>query len=167
MYILLVKERMDSFSVIEARDMLLRHGGGHNSDAVGIRKTVYGQILHFERKGWLKSDGDGRQKKYYVTDDFKQQSITNKAALIRQNKAKTVNDDYSILLKERREYEGELKIVLGEIDEYRSLQSRFPALEQKIIPLLQDSKIRSAELLGKVNVLTNILKCLSAENFAC
>ncbi len=73
----------------------------------------------------------------------------------------------AILLKERREHEGELKIVLGEIDEYRSLLSRFPALEQNIEPLLQASKIRSTQLLGKVNVLTNILKSLSAEQVTC
>lgn len=166
MYILLVEEKMDSFSVIEARDTLLQHGG-FNSDTVELRKMVYRQILYFERKRWLKGEGEGRHKIYYVTDDFKQRSIINTSTLIKQCKTEVVSDDYSILLKERREYEGELKIVLGEIDEYRSLQSRFPKLEQKITPLLQDSKIRSAELLGKVNVLTNILKCLSTENIAC
>lgn len=168
MYILLIEHKMDAFSVLDARDTLLLNNHFY-SNAVELRKMVYRQILYFERKGWLMSDGRGKQKKYYVTDNFPHKLVVNKATLIGSSVTHTVaiEENYSILLKERREHEGELKIVLGEIDEYRSLLSRFPALEQNIEPLLQASKIRSTQLLGKVNVLTNILKSLSAEQVTC
>ncbi len=62
-----------------------------------------------------------------------------------------LNQDYSVLVSERNQYKGELEIVLGEIDEYQSLNVRFPELEPKLITLLDEAKERSACLLGKVN----------------
>ncbi|CSA22607.1 Response regulator [Vibrio cholerae] len=74
-----------------------------------------------------------------------------------------LNQDYSVLVSERNQYKGELEIVLGEIDEYQSLNIRFPELEPKLITLLDEAKERSACLLGKVNGLTNVLKVLSGQ----
>lgn len=68
---------------------------------------------------------------------------------------------------ERNEYEGELEILLGEIEEYRSLNTRFPELEPKLAPLLKQAKERSGHLLGKVNVLTNVIRTLSEGHQAC
>ncbi|NNO01436.1 hypothetical protein FKQ62_18880, partial [Vibrio sp. B1-2] len=55
----------------------------------------------------------------------------------------------------------ELEIILGEIEEYQSLSQRFPELSTQITPLLKIARERSALLLGKINVLTNVLTSLS------
>ncbi|MCH1924162.1 hypothetical protein L9G74_06405 [Shewanella sp. C32] len=172
MYKLLIEKEMDAFSIIEARDALLQTEAT-DLDANEARKQVYRHISLFQRNGWLNSIGSGRQKRFYVTDEFRELSVVSKkdtsAASYRRQKqcSKNNKSEYSVLVKERKEHEGELKIVLGEIDEYRTLQTRFPALEDTIAPLLQRSKLRSAELLGKVNVLTNVLKSLSIEEATC
>lgn len=162
MHKLLVEEKMDGFSAIEARNALLSFGWqGSSSDE--LRKQLYRQLLQFNDKGWLKSEGIGRNKRFYVTSAFRGLCVASKSV---QQEKTAVNhsvrpQDYSVLVIEQRQYEGELKIVLGEIDEYRSLLVRFPCLEEHILPLQKLSKVRSAELLGKVNVLSNVLKSLS------
>lgn len=172
MYKLLIEKEMDAFSIIEARDALLQIESS-NLDANEIRKKIYRQLWLFQQNGWLNSIGSGRQKRFYVTDEFRKLSVVSKKRTLvpntRSPKQCSVDreHDYSVLVKERKEHEGELKIVLGEIDEYRALQARFPTLEDTIAPLLQCSKLRSAELLGKVNVLTNVLKSLTIEELTC
>ncbi|QSX33750.1 hypothetical protein JYB87_00385 [Shewanella avicenniae] len=168
MHKLLVEERMDAFSVIEARNALLALGW-KSSNADNLRKQIYRQLLSFLNNDWLRTEGIGREKRYHVTDTFMRLKNVGKTDVNYPvtTKAKADKNDYSILVVERCKYEGELKIVLGEIDEYRALLVRFPSLEKHITPLLDESKIRSAELLGKVNVLSNVLKSLSAENSAC
>ncbi len=172
MYKLLIEKEMDAFSIIEARDALLQIESS-NLDANEIRKKIYRQLWLFQQNGWLKSTGSGRQKRFYVTDEFRKLSVVSKKRTLEPNtrslKQCSVDREYeySVLAKERKEHEGELKIVLGEIDEYRTLQTRFPSLEETISPLLQDSKLRSAQLVGKVNVLTNVLKSLYVEETTC
>ncbi|MGR5512232.1 hypothetical protein ACPV4Q_15015 [Vibrio diabolicus] len=75
--------------------------------------------------------------------------------------------NYSILNCERNEYKGELEIVLGEVDEYQSIVSRFPELKNKLAPLHQEVKDRAALLLGKVNVLTKVLNTLYEGDEQC
>ncbi|WP_133040721.1 hypothetical protein [Shewanella fodinae] len=172
MYKLLIEKEMDAFSIIEARDALLQFEPS-NQEANEVRKRVYRQLALFQRNGWLKCIGRGRQKRFYVTDEFRKLPVVSKKDTLatspycQTQRSIDNKNEYFVLIKERKEHEGELKIVLGEIDEYRMLQTRFPALENTITPLLQRSRLRSAELLGKVNVLTNVLKCLSIEEAIC
>lgn len=79
----------------------------------------------------------------------------------------TTDQDYSILLNERNEYKGELEIVLGEMDEYQSIVSRFPNLEKRLAPIHQQAKERAALLLGKINALTTVLNTLSTGSGPC
>ncbi|WP_079993506.1 transcriptional regulator VspR [Vibrio cholerae] len=160
MYKLLIERTLDGFSVIELRDefIVIKDSIIDPDEAY---KKVYRQILRFIKKGWLNGEGSGRQKRYFQTDTFK--------ALHAEPKSENVdieivlNQDYSVLVSERNQYKGELEIVLGEIDEYQSLNIRFPELEPKLITLLDEAKERSACLLGKVNGLTNVLKVLSGQ----
>lgn len=162
MYTLLVEKKMDGFSVVELRDASISISGSI-TDLDEARKRIYRQLLRFEKNNWLTSEGSGLKRRYYQTELFKnmqlqpgQESAVTKAASI---------SDYSVLSLECNEYKGELEIMLGEIDEYQSLRSRFPELETTLDPLLKQAKTRSARLLGKVNVLTNVLKILSKGGF--
>lgn len=155
---------MDGFSIIEARDSSLSLED-ETQDLVEARKRIYRQIWQFQKRNWLRSEGEGRSKRYFQTDQFRVIQVTAQKTV--EPLIKERNSDYSVLFRESKEYKGELEIVLGEIDEYQSLRYRFPELENKLTPLLQQAKQRSAHLLGKVNVLTNVLNVLSEGKKTC
>ncbi|MEZ9577429.1 MULTISPECIES: hypothetical protein [unclassified Vibrio] len=166
MHKLLIENGLDGFTVLEARDLWLslENMGSNSAEA---RKKVYRAIFHFEKKSWLRSEGSGRKKRYFQADQFKalydNVTANNQADL----KPQVPVQNYSILNSERNEYKGELEIVLGEVDEYQSIVSRFPELKNKLAPLHQEAKDRAALLLGKVNVLTKVLNTLYEEDKPC
>lgn len=162
MYKLLIERTLDGFSVIELRDEFIVLKGSP-IDPDEVRKKVYRQILRFIKKGWLRSEGSGRQKRYFQTGTFKSLNVEPKSGNVDIDSSR----DYSVLVSECNQCKGELEIVLGEIDEYQSLKARFPELEPKLITLLEEAKGRSAYLLGKVNGLTNVLKVLCEGKQAC
>ncbi|PLC59368.1 hypothetical protein [Photobacterium carnosum] len=161
---LLIKNALDGFTVMELRDASI-NTEGISSDLEEARKKVYRQIYRFEKNNWLRSEGSGQKKRYFQTELFKKSFLTTQKDEIEANTQATY--DYSILNIERNQYKGELEIVLGEIKEYKALRCRFPELESKVIPLLDNSKERAAHLLGKVNVLSNILNVISEGKQAC
>ncbi|CAE6879955.1 Transcriptional regulator VspR [Vibrio sp. B1FIG11] len=166
MHKLLVEDEMDGFSVVEVRDASLKlEEGTQNSDEA--RKKVYRQIWQYQQRGWLRSEGKGRNKKYFQTEQFRELQTVPRKKAKREVLRKECSPDYSILLRESNEYKGELEIVLGEIDEYQSLRCRFPELENRLTPLLQQARERSAHLLGKINGLTNLLNTLSEGSQPC
>ncbi|NOI85082.1 hypothetical protein [Vibrio sp. 99K-1] len=166
MYKLLIEKVMDGFSVTEARGVLLDLEEGPQEPHVA-RKRVYRLIWQYQKRGWLRSEGKGWNKRYFQTEKFGLLQVEPRKAKQCEASIKECDSDYSVLFNESNEYKGELEVVLGEIDEYQSLRCRFPALESKLIPLLQQSKQRSAHLLGKVNVLTNVLSTLSEGKKTC
>ncbi|MGF1827456.1 hypothetical protein [Vibrio splendidus] len=163
MHKLLIEKGMDGFSVIELRDAsLLATDSGVDPDEA--RKRIYRQILRFTKNNWLTSEGKGQQKRYYQTNLFRSlQSLPKRET----TKFKTsLNPDYAVLRREHSQYKAELEIVLGEIEEYQSINRRFPELEPRLNLLLEQAKERSVNLLGKVNVLTNVIKTIS-EDIVC
>lgn len=162
MHKLLIEKRMDGFSVVELRDASLSNKD-MDPDLDAARKVIYRQILRFKKNNWLKSKGTGRNKRYFQTELFKSLQPIPKPVNIEV----APKLDYSVLEHECNHYKGELEITLGEIEEYQSLSRRFPELEPKLGPFLGQAKERSANLLGKVNVLTNVLNTLSESNQQC
>ncbi len=62
--VLLIEKRMDGFSVMEARDASLNIGDGMpNLDEA--RMKVYRQIWQYQQRGWLRTEGEGRNKRYF------------------------------------------------------------------------------------------------------
>ncbi|MGF1701452.1 hypothetical protein L4D09_14230 [Photobacterium makurazakiensis] len=164
MHKLLIEKEMDGFSVIELRDASISISNDH-TEPDEARKIVYRQILRFMKNDWLRSEGTGQKKRYFQTDLFKTLQVAPKPEAIEIDTPSI--PDYSVLIRERSQYKGELEIILGEIEEYQSLNHRFPELRGKLTPLLEQAKERSAQLLGKVNVLTNVLKTLSEGKTTC
>ncbi|MBF4249528.1 MULTISPECIES: hypothetical protein [Vibrio] len=166
MHKLLIEKRMDGFSVMEMRDALINlKEAAQNPDEA--RKRVYRQIWQYQKRNWLRSEGEGRRKRYFQTKVFKDLDVAPRKKAKRETLIKESAPDYSVLLRESNEYKGELEIVLGEIDEYHSLKCRFPELESRLVPLLQQARERSAQLLGKMNGLENVLKTLSEGDQPC
>ncbi|MDH5927385.1 hypothetical protein L8S13_13815 [Vibrio lentus] len=162
MHKLLIEKRMDGFSVIELRDAFVSIDDSY-VDLDDARRRIYRQILRFMKNNWLRNEGSGQQKRYFQTDLFKTLLVAPKQEFVDIASV----PDYSVLSHERNQYKGELEIVLGEIEEYQSLNCRFPELEPKLIPLLDKAKEHSAHLLGKVNGLTNVLQTLSEGKQTC
>ena len=172
MYQLLFEKKMDNFSVVEIRDALLSLKGVEQDPQEG-RKFIYRQILLLEKKGWLSSEGEGKKKKYFQTkllkslDIISREGSSSKILTSQSSTSARDRDRDSVLMIERGEYQGELEIILGEIEEYQSLIQRFPELSSQIKPLLKLARERSALLLGKINVLTNVLMSLSERSGRC
>ncbi|MEZ8229024.1 hypothetical protein AB6C58_09705 [Vibrio splendidus] len=164
MHKLLIEKGMDGFLVVELRDAFISIEDSY-VEPDGARRKIYRQILRFMKNNWLRVEGTGQQKRYFQTELFKGFQVYE---IPKNTKVITSpTPDYSVLRHERNQYKGELEIVFGEINEYQSLCSRFPELEPRLIPLLEQAKELSAQLLGRVNVLTNVLKTLSEDNQTC
>ncbi len=170
MFNLLIEKEMDNFSVTEARDALLESGVMFpNKEAA--RRYVYKQLISLEGKGWLIADGLRRAKRYHLTAEFK--ALTVEPRAIREKEVEVDSNlqlsesDLNILVKEKKLYEGELAITLGEIEEYQLLLARFPNNKLTLIPLFEEAKERSAKLLGKINALTNWICATKGEMKTC
>ncbi|EGR3453987.1 hypothetical protein CGH61_18910 [Vibrio parahaemolyticus] len=159
MFNLLIEREMDNFSVVEIRDALMECAPIFE-DKEQARKYVYRQLLSFERKGWLASTGSRRDKRYLLTKKFHSQSFEPR----KSSKEKTISarseeieNTIGVLNQEKTQYEGELSIVLSELEEYQSLLVRFPSNTVILKPMFDATKDRTAKLLGKINALTNCI----------
>ncbi|CAH7073312.1 Transcriptional regulator VspR [Vibrio chagasii] len=164
MHNLLIEKEMDGFLVVELRDALVSIDDSY-VDPDDARRKIYRQILRFMKNDWLRVEGTGQQKRYFQTELFKGLQVCDIPKNTKINISPT--SDYTVLRHERNQYKGELEIVFGEINEYQSLCRRFPELEPKLTPFLEQTKEQSAQLLGRVNVLTNVLKALSEDSQSC
>lgn len=172
MFNLLIKKEMDNFSVTEARDALMDLSEEFKNQQEA-RKYVYRQILAFERKGWLVSKGNNRSKKYQKTELMKSLSLTPRK--LKSDLSEVVatpntleHVDLRVLQKEKSKYEGELAIVLSEVEEYQSLMERFPKKKDMFLTMFTESKEYSAKLLGKINALSKVLLVSKTEgSFSC
>lgn len=167
-YNLLIIRGINQFTVTEARDALMEQSE-YFSDEIEARKVVYRQILRLLNKGLLaKTNSEASQTvKYFKTEQFSQTDFTLK------HKKKSVNDAqvitskqtvhdvtdffWSILEKEKLTHEADLQIVLGELEEFKRLLSRFPEKREHFESFYFEAKERSTTLLGKVNALTKVL----------
>ncbi|MFA0657165.1 hypothetical protein [Vibrio sp. 10N.222.49.C12] len=171
MFNLLIEKGMDNFSVTEARDALL-NGTSAFPSKVDARKYVYKQLLSLEEKGWLSVIGTRRDKRYHQTNEFKALTVEPRSGRNRQAKVDSMavqTSEYSIhaLEQEKKQYEGELAITLGEIEEYQSLLTRFPNNKQDMQPLFNAARERSAKLLGRINALTNWMQVAQSKAPQC
>jgi len=165
MHKLLIEKEMDGFTVVELRNASIPIDDSF-VDLDDARRKVYRQILRFMSNNWLRSEGKGQKKLYFQTDNFK--NLQSSSSNLKSTDTSTPTaPDYSVLSHERSQFQGELEIVLGEIEGYQSLYNRFPELESKLAPFLMQARERSAHLLGQINVLTNALKIVSEGNTVC
>lgn len=156
MYNLLIDRGMDQFTVLQARDALLIHSKRF-TDGNEARKFVYRQLLAFERKGWLVSSGEDRDKTYAVTEIFKQLSFVPKGSSVPKVSPAVEVDSLSLLEKEKQSNEAELAITLGEVEAYQRLLKRFPDKEAITRSLLDNARERSARQLGQIKALGELI----------
>ncbi|STY52881.1 Uncharacterised protein [Vibrio anguillarum] len=171
MFNLLIEKEMDNFLVVELRDALMSITK-NVTDPDEARKYVYRQILSFERKGWLFSTGKDRAKRYQKTELFHQIDFSPRESEVKSPPETELITEVpmsglAVLLKEKNQHEGELAIVLGEVEEYQSLINRFPQNRDLFLPLFTDAKECSARLLGKINAISKALKASGFRGIEC
>lgn len=164
-YSLLIEKECNGFTIVELRNELFSVTDTYQ-DIDEARKFIYRQTTALERKGLLNSKGSGRYKRYFKTELFDNAKFVAKQVVIAKEKSISSHTDnqasklVEILLNEKKQFEAELAILLGEVDEYKALQKRFPEHLSLFYSAFDDAKNNSAKLLGKVNALTNILASL-------
>lgn len=165
MFNLLIEREMDNFSVVEIRDALMECAQIFE-DKEQARKYVYRQLLSFERKGWLASTGSRRDKRYLLTKKFHSQSFVPRKSSKEKSipaRSEEIENTIGVLNQEKTQYEGELSIVLSELEEYQSLLVRFPRSTMTLMPMFDATKKRSEKLMGKINALANWIHTARSE----
>jgi hypothetical protein len=165
---LLVIKQMNEFSVIEAKDALLREHAEF-TDSEEARKFIYRQLLRSVDKGLLKRtdlfDDGIKNVLYSKTEKFFASKIV---PMTRGSKKRTTTTkppvkkpvlvDYKAeLKKELMTYEIDLNASIEEVNEYKRLSSRFPELKEKLQQHQLQTKNQSVQLLGKVHALQKLL----------
>lgn len=172
MYNLLIEKNMDSFSILQARDELLK-STDRFSDENEARKFIHRQVHHLASKGYLIILGTGRQKRFKKTElfhktDFSVRSEQSKPKSVRikheSNEPPTkILDDHIVLIKERNQYQGELAISLAEAEEYKALLGRFPDRSTLLFPLHSAAKEKAATILGKMNAVNALIASIEQD----
>lgn len=163
-YYVLVEQQFDNFTVLALRDAVKASLKTEYND-LELRNILYRQVLRFEKMKWLESSGDRPNKKYKKTSYFDEKKLkTTNYELIEDNQAHV---SVSSLINEKKAYQAELEIKLGEVEHYKLLIERFPAQKKVIEQLTNKAKKDSATLLGKVNALSNVVSALKMEQHIC
>ncbi|MBN3493789.1 hypothetical protein [Vibrio neptunius] len=168
-YKLLIEQKMDGFSVVEARDAA-RFFPESPQDVNELRKIVYRQILNCLERGWLRCEGSGREKRYFTTDEFNLLSFVPRKSKSRVSKSRLKvsvsnqdSNDYSELTVECNRLKGELEVTLGEIDKYKTLKEQYPEQFHLLERLHVAANEKAALFMGNINAITNMLNSLSYE----
>lgn len=168
LYSLLVTNKLNDFTVSQARDALLK-AHPEFTDKVESRKFIYRQLTRTIEKGLLhRADcfKSGTKKVIYSkTNEFFSSTIApltrgTKKTVTQQKESKKVIKTVNYkneLQKELNTYEFDLKTILEEAKEYKRLSVRFPELRKKLNQHQSQAKEKSIQLLGKVHALQNLL----------
>jgi len=176
---LLIIKQMNNFTVLEAKDALLKDHAEFTDD-VETRKFIYRQLTRSVEKGLLKRtdrfDNGSKQVIYSKTDKLLASSVVpikrGAKARIATKKTEPVKAPESVsykteLQKELMAYEIDLNTILEEAKEYKRLSVRFPDLKEKLQQHQFQAKEKSIKLLGKVHALQNLLGYTVTEHPTC
>jgi hypothetical protein len=165
---LLVINKMNDFTVAEARDALLATHAEF-TDEVESRKFIYRQLTRNIEKGLLVRkdhfDKGSKRVTYSKTEKFFDLTIvpltrgSKKVTSLHKVPKKVVKavNYKDELQKELSTYEFDLNTTLEEAKEYKRLSVRFPELQEKLQQHQSQAKEKSMQLLGKVQALQNLL----------
>ncbi|WP_413284051.1 hypothetical protein [Vibrio sp. MA40-2] len=170
-YKLLIEKKMDGFSVIDARNVAQLFDESPK-DANEIRKIVYRQIRLFEINGWLRSEGDRKDKRYFKTELFNSLSFEPKKKRFTKVTTKKISsdkpiNDYSELVIERKRIKGKLVVTLSEIEKYQVLKEQYPEQVQLLNNLHAEASDQAAIFMGNIDAITKMLNSLNCGSSAC
>jgi len=176
---LLVIKQMNNFTVLEAKDVLLKDHAEFTDD-VEARKFIYRQLTRCIEKGLIKRtdcfDSGSKQVIYSKTDKLLASSIVPIKRGIKAKKASEKKEPVKVpetaryqteLKRELMAYEIDLNTILEEAKEYKRLSTRFPELQDKLKQHQFQAKDKSMKLLGKVHALQNLLGYTVTDHQQC
>jgi hypothetical protein len=175
---LLITNKMNDFTVAEARDSLLTEHAEF-TDELESRKFIYRQLTRNIEKGLIKRsdcfEGGTKKVLYSKTDKFFASKIVPisrrskmRSSITKSTANKPVAIDYKAeLKKELTVYEIDLNTILEEAEEYKRLSIRFPELQKRLKQHQSQAKDKSIQLLGKIHALQNLLGYSVTEDQSC
>lgn len=166
-YNVLKNEDFDDFTVVQIRDLIMNSNEGYQ-DQNEVRKFIYRQIYALIKYEYLEKRYGACKKTaiYFKTKRFKNEKFKlgerncfsqKKLALKKQEGIEANDIFWTALNRDKLIFEADLKIVLGEVEEYKRLVTEYPEKSGVVEPFFSDAKERSIELLGKVNALTKVV----------
>ena len=169
LYYLLATQKMNDFTVSEAKEVLCRDKSEFPS-LEEARKYIYRQLTRNIKTGMLKRtdhfDAGVKKVLYSKTEKFFSSTIV---PIRRRNKTKKIqpNEDVliapidkayqSLLEKELKFYEIDLNANIEETKEYKRLAARFPELKERLQQHQRQARSESTEMLGKIRALQKLL----------
>ena len=169
LYYLLMTQKMNDFTVSEAKEVLFREKDEFFS-LEEARKYIYRQLSRNIKIGMLKRadhfDAGVKKVLYSKTEKYFASIIM---PIERLNKLKTIglnkgnlhdqksNIYQALLEKELKLYEIELNANIEEAKEYKRLAVRFPELKERLQLHQLQARSESTEMLGKIRALKKLL----------
>ncbi|WP_283132268.1 hypothetical protein [Enterovibrio norvegicus] len=162
----LIEKDMDGFSILEIRDCFLTDEG-EELDKRELRLTLYRQIYKLVERGYLRKEGKSASQsvRYFKTERFFSfeyiAAKRTKLPLEQAAVALKIEDGEAHFLaqisRDKAQSEAELRITLGEVEEYKRVLALYPEKKALIEPLYIKTKEYSAELLGRINALSKLV----------
>ncbi|WP_153446832.1 hypothetical protein [Vibrio algicola] len=151
----LIENEMSDFTVRDVVNLLML-----KDSSFDVRKKtyqyVYRNVCRLETLGRLRSYGFQRHRRFK-----KLGALYLKESNFELNGLNTIFQDNPILAElddEKAKAETDLAIVLGEVDEYKTLISRLPKHKSVLQGLIVQTSDKSARLLGKINALSTVIE---------
>lgn len=157
-YNALIKRNLNGFTVTELRDLIMAHEDIDLSKA-GMSVFVRRQLIKLLERGYLfkQEARNPRKSKYFKTPLFVLDEFIP-AARTKMKPSNFQDSDRFVerINHDREQSEAELTIILGEVEEYKRVLALYPEQHELIEPLISRAKMQSAELLGRINALSNL-----------
>ncbi|WP_029798999.1 hypothetical protein [Vibrio parahaemolyticus] len=124
------------------------------------------QLNTMVKQGLLTTSGNNRNKLFHKTTLFQQVNVSSVESEINQGKAVDLVSSVPYIAelnKMRGKLNGELAMLIAEMDEYRSIMAQHPQTQEKVKKLHQESTQLSATLTGQITAISKTIDLLTSE----
>ncbi len=131
-----------------------------------VRMFVSKQLNTMVKQGLLTTSGNNRNKLFHKTTLFQQVNVSSVESEINQGKAVDLVSSVPYIAelnKMRGKLNGELAMLIAEMDEYRSIMAQHPQTQEKVKKLHQESTQLSATLTGQITAISKTIDLLTSE----
>lgn len=160
------KSDVEEFKISDIRNFLLVTTMQDKSKD-NVRMFVSKQLNAMVKQELLTTNGNLRNKVFRKTHRFEEFKIKGNIEQERneiQTQIAIKPAPYlSELSKIKNRLNGELAILIAEMDEYRSIMTHFPQTQKKVRRLYEESTQRSATITGQITALTKTIELIQSE----
>lgn len=158
---------LDRFTVKEVRAAyLFLPNHIEFQDLAELRRSIYSELLKFEKKGWLIKSVSAKKgittyKKTELFDvPFQRVALLNDE----ENEPSNIpNIDLKEMYTRLSDYKNDLLEGIGKADEFRSLREIYPHLHEQFQPEYNKVRESNSRLLGKIDALERTIEAIQFE----